>query len=527
MSGRRARVLLIAPRITGVRNGVNRMQPGLGIGYLAGVLKSRGHEVAIFDAALEGSSRQTDTARPDEVLIGVSDEELLARIAAFRPDVVALGVSFSTLADEAMATARIVRRWNPKVPVVVGGAHVNGVVTDYLHASRGANRGGLTALRRSRVMGEYEGNSAKLRWRFDAMNDGSVDYGMIGECDFAFADLVEALVDGRSTDEIPGLVTFGPEPRFNHTRPNVDITALPNPARELVNMEGYFAYGKFHSSMSSSNRVLNVMASRGCPEACSFCATPDTWGNSVRWRDPRAIYEEIRGCIDRYGIEEIQFEDDSLTARIAPLTELCNLLEPLKLPWCTPNGVKVNYHLGKQRGLFEAMKRSGCYQVTFACESGVQRVLDDIIGKRLKVEQAPIAIENAKRAGLFAHSFWMVGFPGETRAEMQETVERAMECGADSVSFAIVTPLPGTPLYRKVVEENLWWPGVDGHRGTNFRRSQVAVDGFDSADEFEKWVATINAQVNRAAAERDPERATRRRSMVKNQAVAGSLAKQT
>jgi radical SAM superfamily enzyme YgiQ (UPF0313 family) len=503
------------------------MQPGLGLGYLAGVLKSRGHEAAIYDAALEGSSRQVDTARPDEVLIGASDDEIRAKIEVFRPDVVALGVAFSTLAEEAQVTARIVRRWNPSVPIVAGGAHVNGVVADYLHASA-LNRscGELHRLRVARDAAAHDA-AAKLRHRFDAMNDGSIDYGMVGECDFAFSDLVEALVERRSVDDIPGLVAFGAHPRLPGTKPVVDITALPEPARDVINMEGYFDYGTFHSSQASSNRVLNVMASRGCPEACSFCATPQTWGNNVRWRAPRAIYEEIRGCIERYGIEEIQFEDDSLTARIAPLYELCILLESLRLPWCTPNGVKVNYHLGKQVELFRAMKRSGCYQVTFACESGVQRVLDDIIGKRLKVEQAPVAIENAKRAGLFAHSFWMLGFPGETRAEMQETVERAMACGADSVSFAIVTPLPGTPIYRKVVEENLWWPGIDGHRGTNFRRSQIAVDGFDGPDEFEKWVAAVNAQVNRAAADRDPERATRRRSLIRNQRVAGSLVKQT
>jgi radical SAM superfamily enzyme YgiQ (UPF0313 family) len=359
------------------------------------------------------------------------------------------------------------------------------------------------------------------------MNDGTIDYGMVGECDFAFTDLVEALVAGRPTDDIPGVVAFGARPRFPAKKPVVDITELPEPARDAMNMEGYFRYGKFHSSQSSSNRVLNVMASRGCPEACSFCATPLTWGQNVRWRPPRVIFEEIRAAVERYSIEEIQFEDDSLTARIAPLYELCTLLESLGLPWCTPNGVKVNYHLGKQLELFKAMKRSGCYQVTFACESGVQRVLDEIVGKRLRVEQSPLAIENAKRAGLFAHSFWMVGFPGETRAEMQQTVETAMACGADSVSFAIVTPLPGTPLYRKIVLENLWWPGCDGHRGTNFRRSQIAVDGFDGPDEFEKWVASVNAQVNRAAADRDPERARKRKSLVRDKSVAGSLVKQT
>jgi anaerobic magnesium-protoporphyrin IX monomethyl ester cyclase len=493
--GPRRRVLLLAPRMHGLRGGINRMQPGLGLGYLAGVLQARGHEVAIYDAALEGAQRQLDTNDPDEVLIGASDVQILEVLDDFEPDFVGIGIPFSTLAEQALAVARLVRQWDETVPIAVGGAHVNGAVSDYLHG---------------------------LQDRLLALGDGSVDYAMVGECDFAFAELVEDCPPG----EVAGVVELGRKPRFPRRKAVVDITQLPLPARDRMNLEGYFAYGRFHSSQSTSNRVLNVMASRGCPEACSFCATPATWGQRVRWRDPDAILHEITDCVERYGIEEIQFEDDSLTAMLAPLSELCERLAGLGLPWCTPNGVKANYHLSRQPEMFDMMRRSGCYQVTLACESGAQRVLDDIVGKRLRVEQVPVAVGHAKRAGLFVHSFWMLGFPGETRAEMQQTVEAAASCGADSVSFSIVTPLPGTPLYRGVVARGQWWPGRD-YRGTNFRRSQVQVDGFDSPEAFERWVAEVNAQVNQQAARRDPERAQRRRQLTHDPAVAGSLVKQT
>ena len=84
--------------------------------------------------------------------------------------------------------------------------------------------------------------------------------------------------------------------------------------------------------------------------------------------------------------------------------------------------------------MFKAMSESGCYQVTLACESGVQRVLDNIINKRLKVDQIKPAIENAK-AGLLVHTFWILGYPGETYEEMNETVNFALSSGADSFSF--------------------------------------------------------------------------------------------
>ena len=99
------------------------------------------------------------------------------------------------------------------------------------------------------------------------------------------------------------------------------------------------------------------------------------------------------------------------------------------------------------------MANSGCYQITLACESGVQRVLDDIINKRLPLETIYPSIENAKKAGMLVHTFWIIGYPGETYEEIQKTVDFAMNSGADSFSFAILSPLPGTPIYREIIKK--------------------------------------------------------------------------
>ena len=68
------------------------------------------------------------------------------------------------------------------------------------------------------------------------------------------------------------------------------------------------------------------MASRGCPEKCTFCTTPDMWGAKVRWRSVSNIIDEIKHSIDVFNIEEIQFEDDTITARRKNLIELCGEL---------------------------------------------------------------------------------------------------------------------------------------------------------------------------------------------------------
>ena len=269
-------------------------------------------------------------------------------------------------------------------------------------------------------------------------------------------------------------------------------------------MEGYFKVGQFHSSKPRSRRVLNVMCSRGCPEKCTFCTTPEVYGQLTRWRSTEHIMDEIENDVRDFKIGEIQFDDDTLTVNKKNLYALCDGLAKIGLPWCTPNGIKVNYHQKEQPHMYKTMADSGAYQITLACESGVQRVLDSIINKRLPVETVYPAIENAKKAGLLVHTFWILGFPGETYEEMQKTVDFALNSGADSFSFTILQPLAGTPLYRKVWKENLWWSGRETYN--NFKNSLIKVDGFSGPDELEKFMQEINIKANLMLKARDPEK---------------------
>ena len=124
--------------------------------------------------------------------------------------------------------------------------------------------------------------------------------------------------------------------------------------------------------------------------------------------------------------------------------------------------------------------------------------------KRLPLETVKPAIEKAKRAGLLVHTFWIIGYPGETYDEIQQTIDFAMGCGADSFTFSVLTPLSGTPVYRQTLKENLWWDGKENQN--TFRSSLVKVDGFSSAQEFENFVNQANIKANLLLKQRDPKR---------------------
>ena len=489
---KKGKILLISPNLKGIQDGINRIQPGLGIGYLAAVLEKNGHEVFVRDTALEGHYNEKPLDDKKTILIGESDNAIANYISNLNPDIIGISVLFSNLADHAYQISRIAKKVNPGIQVILGGNHITNAISDY-------NYGIKTNL-----------GSGKFENPLSEIDSNSIDYMMVGESEFQFLDLVNAILNNKSPNGLPGLVTRSKRAKglvVSSRKSRTNLRSLPHPARHLMNMEGYFKIGLFHSTKSHSNRVLNVMASRGCPEICTFCTTPEMWGAQVRWREPYDIFKEIKNGIDQLGIGEVQFEDDTLTANRPHLIELCDLIEPLGIPWCTPNGTKLNYHMKQQPDMFRRMWLSGCYQITFAAETGVQRVMDSIVKKKLLIEQIKPAIENAKKAGMLVHTFWIVGFPGETREEMEKTIEFAAGSGADSYSVAILTPLPGTPIYRKVVEDNLWWDSTRGIKDMLYRNSLVKVDGFKSSEEFQKWVDEKNYSLNSLLEKNDPIRA--------------------
>ena len=485
---KKARVLLITPNLKGIGDGVNRIQPSLGLMLIAANLEKHGHIVKIYDSALDGwDNRELVDKKNNIVMIGQNDEKIAKVIDNFSPDVAAISVLFSNLLESAHNIAKIIKKVKKDTTVILGGNHISSAVTDY-NVSKVTGNSGLP-----NIINDLENNH--------------FDFAMTGEGEFSFLELTNKLMNKEDISKIPGLIKrISPKKYLINPPTRIhNLNLLPRPARHLVDMEAYFKIGAFHSAKSRSKRVLSVMCSRGCPEKCTFCSTPQMWGNNTRWRTTDHIMDEIGNDVRDYKIGEIQFDDDTITVNKKNLFALCAELEKIGLPWCTPNGTKVNYHLKKQDEMYRVMADSGCYQITLACESGVQRVLDNIINKRLPLETIYPSIQNAKKAGMLVHTFWIIGYPGETYEEIQQTIDFAMNSGADSFSFAILSPLPGTPIYRDVIKNNLWWDG----RNLNdmlFRSSLVKVDGFSGPDEFENFVNEANKKANLLLKQNDPER---------------------
>jgi len=376
----------------------------LGLLYLGASLKRAGYDVDIVDSPFEGYTN----LRPEGEYItyGLSDQAFKKRIKTLNLDIVGVTSMFTAQQKIALYHCDLIKQVKD-VPVILGGIHPS-----------------LDPI-----------NSVK---------HPSVDYVVIGEGEYRLPHLVESIENGRE----PALDGIASKKRIiPMTQRITDLDALAPADRSLINMDEYIRIGIPMAPFSLKDRVAEVMTSRGCPYHCNFCSTVNYWGRHFRTRSVDNVIDEITGLKRNYGIEEIQFIDDNITANPARAKEIFKRMNGLNLSFCTPHGLKIDT-LDKE--MINLMADAGAYQLTFAVESGSQRVLKEIIHKHIP-EQRKVKdlIDICHERDINVHGLFIVGFPGETREEIKQTLAYPAQVGFDSVSFFIANPVFGSDLYKE------------------------------------------------------------------------------
>jgi magnesium-protoporphyrin IX monomethyl ester (oxidative) cyclase len=193
------------------------------------------------------------------------------------------------------------------------------------------------------------------------------------------------------------------------------------------------------------------VTSRGCPCHCTFCSSTQLWGRQYRTRTPENVLRELDWLIQRFGVKEIKIQDDNLTVNKERATEIFQgmIERNYGLHWSTPNGIAV-WTLDEE--LLTLMRKSGCYEFTMAIESGNQEVLTKLIKKPLKLEKVREVNRIAKKLGISRTAYFIIGFPGETKAQIMDTVRFARELKLQMGVIFIYNPLPGSALFQECVQ---------------------------------------------------------------------------
>lgn len=390
--------------------------PPLGLCYLAGVLDSNAYSVKIIDAVGE-KYRQVYSWR-GHLLRGMNFDEILEAIPQ---DTRVVGISnlYTFAFMVASEISSRVRERFPNVIIVFGGAHP-------------------TIMTRQ------------------TMARPEVDFVVLSEGEYTFKELLEAIERGEGWETIDGLAyrkngeaIVNPKTKFVH-----NLDQIPFPRRNLLNMQNYFEAREPHGS-ANRQRWTTMIATRGCPYGCTFCNTPQIWQRRWRPRSPKNVVDEIEQLKNDYGIEEIHFEDESLTTNPKWVLEFARELKTrnLNVLWQTSNGVRAE---SITEEALDLMIEAGCTQVTVAAESGSPRILNDVIQKRLDLNAVLRAVRLAAPKRVFIACYFMLGLPDERISDVLKSIFLAMRLaiyGADEVVFSVFSPLPGSKLLERLIQE--------------------------------------------------------------------------
>ena len=284
-----------------------------------------------------------------------------------------------------------------------------------------------------------------VRYNTEAYLKAGADFAVIGEGEETMRELVETLKKGPNEDfsAIHGLA-FLQNGELIQTKARSRIRPvddLPFPNRQKIDMEAYLQTWKKHHGM----RSMTVSTQRGCPYTCKWCSTA-VYGQSYRRRSPEKVVEELKHLKETYQPDSIWFVDDVFTVShkwLAAFREEV-IRQDAGIPFeCITRADRLNEQV------INDLKAAGCFRIWIGAESGSQRVID-LMDRRVDVHKVREMIQLTRKKGMEAGTFIMLGYPGETEADIKETVKHLKESQPDHFTITLAYPIKGTRLYDEV-----------------------------------------------------------------------------
>jgi len=270
-----------------------------------------------------------------------------------------------------------------------------------------------------------------------------------GEGEHTLNDVLDVLT-GRAAgplEAVKGLCLRDGGSRVVRTPPRAvirDLDALPLPAWDLVDVERYRRIWRRRHGYFS----MNLVTTRGCPFHCNWCAKP-IYGQRYAVRSPECVVSEMAFLKKAYRPEHLWIADDIFglkpgwIERFAELATARDAAIPFK---CLLRADQVT------PAVAAALKAAHCRTAWIGAESGSQKVLD-AMEKGTRVEQIGRATRLLHEAGIAVGFFLQFGYPSETRADVDLTLQMVRDCRPDDIGVSISYPLPGTPFYERVKDQ--------------------------------------------------------------------------
>ncbi len=326
---------------------------------------------------------------------GVTINDIPHILNDFQPDIIGLSATTPQI-DNAYLISRIIKRHNPRIKTVIGGAHV-------------------TALPQRTFLEEP-----------------SIDFVIMGEGEIPFLSLVK----DKSLDTIKSLAWRKEGDIIINEREALieDLGRLPFPDYESLPIK---YYGTFYAGPS-----VGITSSRGCYYNCSYCASHVVHLSRCRFRPIEIFLDDIQHLLE-LGAPRFDIWDDTFTFSKSRVYEFLEGYHKrnLKTHWSCVTRVDC-----LDQKLLKEMHRGGVDMIHIGCESGNQVILDRT-GKKIKLEQVREVCDWCEREGIAVYVYFMLGLPGETEETVMETIDFAKRLPIDFAQFSILVPYPGTRVW--------------------------------------------------------------------------------
>lgn len=330
----------------------------------------------------------------------ITPDEWKCQVSEIKPEGIAFYVNLMTKVEVLRLTRWVKQQW-PGCQVVIGGPDVTYNVENYL-------------------------------------NNG-VDIGVVGEGENTLLEVVQ----GKSLPEIPGIVyKEGNTIMRNPPREKMkSLSDIPFPARHRIDMQAYLDTWKKAHGYSS----ISLSTQRGCPYTCKWCSTA-VYGQSYRRRSVAEVCDEIEWLQKSYTFDVIWFVDDVFTVSHIWLSNFAHEL--------TIRQIRIRFECITRADRMNAeviglLKNAGCFRVWIGAESGSQRIVD-AMDRRVSVLHVREMIRSTRISGIETGTFIMLGYPGETLQDIEETLTHLREANPDYFTITVAYPIKGTALYNEV-----------------------------------------------------------------------------
>ena len=414
-----ARIALIRPPILQIPVSFSSYGaiPPIGLAYVAAVLRDAGHHITVIDAPGEALERFISIPSPAGMLQlnGLTPSEIVDRL---NPDTEIVGITHMFL-HEWPTIREIAERVKAKIPsatVVLGGENATGF------------------------------------WEWIFKQTSAVDYCVLGEGEAPMLELVARIKTAQPTGDIQGLAcrASGSSVPIGLSTRLTQLETIPWPAWEYVNLKAYMDVADSHGV--NRGRSIPMMATRGCPYQCTFCSSPAMWTTRYLVRTPRDVVDEMKTYQERYQINNVNFCDLTAIIQREWTVEFCNILirEKLGVSWQLPSGTRSEVLDGE---VLKLMYQAGCRNITYAPESGSERMLQ-IIKKKVKLPKMLDSLKAAEREGLRTRVSIIIGHPEERRRDAWQSLKLLVKTaliGCHDASPMVFAPYPGSADFVNLV----------------------------------------------------------------------------